>query len=46
MKCKCKCNVNEHVNLHVAFLATYFTKKLQQIDPGRKIDLGRKIQLF
>ena len=40
MKCKCKSNVNEHVNLHVAFLATYFTKKLQ------KVDLGRKPQLF
>ena len=40
MKCKCKCNVNEHVNLHVAFLATDFTKKLQQVD------LGRKFQLF
>ena len=40
MKCKCKSNVNENVNLHVVFLATYFTKKLQ------KVDLGRKILLF
>ena len=36
MKCKCKSNVNEHVNLHVAFLATYFTKKLQKVNLDRK----------
>ena len=54
MKCKCKCNVNEHVNLHVVFLVTYFTKKLQTVDTeklqkvdlDRQIDLGRKTLVF
>ena len=38
---KSNVNVNvmsmNHVNLHVAFLATYFTKELQKVDLGRKI---------
>ena len=36
LKCKCKSNVNEHVNLHVAFFGDIFHQKAAKSGSGQK----------